>query len=154
MPLNGMTFEDRGRETHRNTCKANGVVIGQAPGTGLVNGAAAHNGYPSPTARIKKGTPAGIPNGTKPQCMVNGYINHEYKGRFRKQGSMISAVTYPPAAGGVSSTDGSQCTLINGAASLDTVALRSDSGQMTPESTPSAAVTMQRRKKKYRHNKR
>ncbi|KAG7227671.1 hypothetical protein INR49_029432, partial [Caranx melampygus] len=52
MPLNRMTFEDRGKETHCDTCKANGVVIGQAPGTGLVNEAAAHNGYPAPTARI------------------------------------------------------------------------------------------------------
>lgn len=159
MPLNDMTFEDRGRGTHCDTCKANGVVIGQAPGSGLVNGAAAHNGYPAPSASISKGTPAGIPNGGKPQNMVNGYINHGYTGSstkaapprtFRKQGSMISAVTYPSAAGGACSRDGSRCSSVNGAASLDTVALPTDSGQMAPESTPSAAVMMRRRKKKKR----
>ncbi|XP_071359397.1 uncharacterized protein [Trachinotus anak] len=161
MPQNGMNFEGRRRGTRCSTCKANGLVNGQVPGTGLVNGAAAHNGCPATATSISEKTPAGIPNGTKPQCMVNGYINHRYKGKstktapprtLRKQGNTISAVTYPSAAGEVSSRDISRG--ISGATSLDTVALPNKSDQMAPESTLTAAAKNQRRGKKFRRKKR
>ncbi|XP_023256669.1 uncharacterized protein LOC111650952 [Seriola lalandi dorsalis] len=164
MPQTDMNFEGRRRGTLCNTCRANGLVNGQAPGTGLVNGAAAHNGYRATATRISESTPAGTPNGTKPQCMVNGYINHGHKGKrtkaalprtLGKQGSAISAVTYPSAAGRVIRRDSPRCISVNGAASLDTVAVPNNSGQMAPErSAPSPAAKNQRRKKKFRHKKR
>eukprot|EP00064_Thunnus_orientalis_P019099 superscaffoldBa00004633_g19209 len=159
MPQNGMNFEGRRRQTRRNTCGANGLMNSQVPGSDLVNGAAVHNDFPAAATRTSESTPAGTPNGTKPQCMVNGYINHGYKGKrtkappqrtFWKQRSTISAVTDASTAGRVSSGGTSGAILVNEATSLDTLP-RSD--QMAPEPSLSAAAKNQRRRK-FRHKKR
>ncbi|XP_040000820.1 uncharacterized protein LOC120799652 [Xiphias gladius] len=157
MPQNGMNFDGRRRGVRHNTCKANGLVNSQVPGRGLVNGVTAHNGCPATATRISESTPAGILNGTKPQCMVNGYFNHGYQGRIakaapprtrRKQGKIIPAVTDASAAGRVISRDISGGISVSGATSLDTVALPSISDQMAPEPSLSAAAKNQRRRRK------
>ncbi|XP_074486553.1 uncharacterized protein LOC141764829 isoform X2 [Sebastes fasciatus] len=158
MPQNGLSYEGRRGWTHHSTCKAND----QVPGTGLVNGAVAHNGWPAAATRTSESTPAGTPNGTKPQCMVNGYINHGYKGKStkaapqrtrRKHGSTISDVTDASAAGGVRSAGTPGGVSVNGAASLDTVAPPCKSEQMAPRHNLSAAAKNKRREK-FRRKKR
>lgn len=160
MPQNGMNFEGRRRHTRRNTCRPSGLMNGQVPDTGLVNGAVVHNGFPAAATRTSESMPAGTPNGTKPQCMVNGYINHGYKGKntkalpprtLEKQRSTFSAVTDTSAAGRVGSRGTPGGILVNGAASLDTLP---SSDQMAPESRLSAAVKNQRWRRKFRHQKR
>ncbi|GAA6232347.1 uncharacterized protein LOC108875811 isoform X1 [Lates japonicus] len=159
MPQHVLNFEGRRRGTYHSTCKTNGLVNGQVPGTGLVNEAAAHNGRPAAATRISECAPAGTLNGTKPQGMVNGYINHGYKGKstsrtLRKQGNKISAVSDASAAGRVSGGDISGGISVNGATSLDTVVVPGNSDQMARKPRLSAAVTNQRRRKKFRHKKR
>ncbi|XP_044044940.1 uncharacterized protein LOC122872904 [Siniperca chuatsi] len=164
MPQNGRNSEGRRRGMSRNTCKANSQVSGQVPATGLVYCAIVHNGCPAAATRTSESTPAGTLNGTKPQCMVNGYINHGYKGKstkaapqrtLRKQGSTISAVTDASADGRVHSAGIPGGISVNGATSLDTVALPCNSDQMAPEPSPSAAAKNQRRRRnKFRRKKR
>lgn len=159
MPQRVLNFEGRRRGTYHSTCKTNGLVNGQVPGTGLVNEAAAHNGRPAAATRISECAPAGTLNGTKPQCLVNGYINHGYKGKstsrtLRKQGNKISAVSDSSAAGRVSGGDISGGISVNGATSLDTVFVPGNPDQMPRKPCLSAAVTTQRRRKKFRHKKR
>ncbi|XP_030272614.1 uncharacterized protein LOC115581568 [Sparus aurata] len=157
MPQTGMNYEGRRRGTRRSTCKANGL----APGADLVNGAVVHNGYPAAATRTNETTPAGTLNGTKPQCMVNGYINHKYKSRnaspprtLRKHGSTIPAVSDASTAGRVNSADNSGGISVNGAASLDTVASHCYSDQMAPEPSLSAGAKNRRRWKKCGRKKR
>ena len=158
MPQTGMNYEGRRRGTRRSTCKANGL----APGTDLVNGAVVHNGYPAAATRTNETTPAGTLNGTKPQCTVNGYINHKYKSRnapqprtLRKHGSTIPAVSDASTAGWVNSADDPGGISVNGAASLDTVASHSYSDQMTSEPVSLSAPAKKRRRwKKFGRKKR
>ncbi|XP_038569665.1 uncharacterized protein LOC119899233 [Micropterus salmoides] len=163
MPQNGMNNEGRRRGMSRRTCKANGQVSGQVPGTGLVNGAVVRNGCPAADTRTSENTPAGTLNGTKSQCMVNGYINHGYKGKswkrapqrtFRKQGSTISVVGDASADGRVCSAGFPGGISVNCATSLDTVDLPCNSDQMAPEPSPSATAKKQRRRKIFRRKKR
>ncbi|XP_045903383.1 uncharacterized protein LOC123969770 isoform X2 [Micropterus dolomieu] len=163
MPQNGMNNEGRRRGMSRRTCKANGQVSRQVPGTGLVNGAVVHNGCPAADTRTSENTPAGTLNGTKSQCMVNGYINHGYKGKswkrapqrtFRKQGSTISVVGDASADGRVCSAGFPGGISVNCATSLDTVDLPRNSDQMAPEPSPSATAKKQRRRKIFRRKKR
>ncbi|XP_028449213.1 uncharacterized protein LOC114565382 isoform X2 [Perca flavescens] len=159
MPQNGMNYEGRRGGTRHNACKANG----QVPGTGLVNGAVVHNGCPADATRTSERTPAGTLNGTKPQCMVDGYINQRYKGRSTKaapprtigrHGSTISAVTDASAAGRVHGAGTPGGISVYGDTGLDTVALPCKSDQMAPQPSLSAAAKIQRRRPKFRHKKR
>lgn len=163
MPQNGVNYEAGRRGMRRNTCKANSQVNGQVPGSGLVNGAVVHNGFPAAASRTSESTPAGTLNGAKPQCMVNGYINHGYKGKsrkaalprtLRKQGSTISAVTDASAVARVSGAVIPGGISVNGATSLDAVALPCNSDQTAPESSLSAAAKKQRTRNKFRRKKR
>lgn len=163
MPQNGVNYEGRRRGTRRSTCKASSQVNGQVPGTGLVNGAVVHSGWPAAATRTNESAPAGPPNGAKPQCMVNGYINHGYKGKSMKaapprtlwkQGSTFSAVTDASAVGGVSGAGIPGGISMNGATSLDAIALPCNSDQIAPESSPSAAAKKQRTRNKFRRKKR
>ncbi|XP_040892634.1 uncharacterized protein LOC121180978 [Toxotes jaculatrix] len=163
MPQNSMNFKGRRRGAHHNSCKANSLVNGQVPSTSVVNGPAAHSGCPATATRISEITPAGILNGTKPQCMVNGFINHGYKGKstkaapprtLRKQGNTTSAVTDASAAGRVSSRDISGGSSLRGASSLDTVSLPSNSDKKEPEPSLSAAAKKTKRWKRFRRKKR
>ncbi|XP_035036547.2 uncharacterized protein LOC118123308 [Hippoglossus stenolepis] len=164
MPQIDMNVKSRRGGTRHNTCKANGLVNGHVPGTGIVNGTASHNRCPASAAKNSESTPAGILNGTKPQHMVNGYVNHWHRGKctkavpprmLRKRGDAISAVT--DASAGVSSRDISNGVSVNGAASLDIVALLGNCEQTAPGpslSASAAAVKDQRRRKKFRRKKR
>ncbi|KAK9540038.1 hypothetical protein VZT92_002512 [Zoarces viviparus] len=105
MPHNGMNYDGRRGGTRHSTCRANN----QVPGTGVVNGAGAHNGWP---AAATGSTPARTVNGAEPPCVVNGDVNHWYKGKSKKaaaprtlgkQRGTASAVTEASAAGGVRS---------------------------------------------------
>ncbi|KAG8014880.1 hypothetical protein GBF38_003568 [Nibea albiflora] len=164
MPQNGLNYGGRRRGARGDTCKADSHV----PGAALVNGAVVHNGCPAAATRIRGSAPAGSPNGTKAQCMVNGYINNGYKGKSRKaplprtprkQGSMISAVTDASAAARVSSAFPGGIS-VNGPTSPGTTstaaaaALPCNSDQMAPEPSPSAPAKNQRRWKRIRHEKR
>ncbi|XP_035516543.1 uncharacterized protein LOC118327333 isoform X2 [Morone saxatilis] len=150
MPQNDMNYEGRRRGM-------------RSSGDALVNGAAVDVGSPDATGRTSKRTPAGPLNGAKPQCMVNGYINHGCKGKsvrappprtLRKQGSTTSAVTDASAAHRVSSAGFPGSVAVNGATSLDAVALSCTSDQMAPEPGPPAAAKKPRRWKKFLHKKR
>lgn len=160
MPQNGMNFMGRGRETRRNTCRANGLMNGHVPGTGLVNGAAVHNGFPAAATRSSESTPAGTHNSAKAQCMVNGYINHVDKGKrtkappprtFWKQRHTTAAAAHTSAAGRVCSGGTSGGILVNGATSLDTLP---SPDQMALGPSLSAAAKNQQKKRKFRHKKR
>lgn len=150
MPQTVMNYEGRRGGTRHNTCKANG----QVPGTRLVNGAVVHNGCPAAATRTSESSPAGTQNGTKPQCMVNGYINHGYKGKntkaapsrtLRKNGSRISAVTDARSAGPPGDVS------VNGATtSLDIVASQCNSGQTAPQPSPSTAAAKKQRRCRWR----
>ncbi len=163
MPQNGVHYEGRRRGRRRNTCKANSKVNGHVPCTGLVNGAVVHNGCPAAATRTNESTPAGTPNGAKPQCVVNGYFNHGHKGKstkallprtLGKQRSTISAVADASAVGGVSRAGIPGGISVNGGTSLDAVASPCNSDQIAPESSPSAAARKQRTRNKFRHKKR
>ncbi|XP_051239846.1 uncharacterized protein LOC127354162 [Dicentrarchus labrax] len=158
MPQNDMNYEGRRRGMRYGACKANGQVSGHVPHRAVVNGAVVDVGSPDATARTSKRTPAGPLNGAKPQCMVNGYINHGCKGKsvkappprtLRKQGSTNSAVTDASAARCVSSAGIPRSIAVNGDTSLDAVALPSNSDQKAPEPSPSAAAKKPRRWKKF-----
>ncbi|CAK6953436.1 uncharacterized protein LOC122979752 [Scomber scombrus] len=160
MPQNGMTFMGRGRETRRNTCRANGLMNGHVPGTGLVNGAAVHNGFPAAANGSSESMPAGTHTSAKPQCMVNGYINHVDKGKrtkapspktFWKQRSTTAAVAHTSAADRVCSGGTSGGILVNWATSLDTLP---SPDQMASEPSLSAAAKNQQKRRKFRHKKR
>ncbi|XP_058497090.1 uncharacterized protein LOC131467293 [Solea solea] len=164
MPHSGMNFIGRRRGTHHNTFKSNYQVSCQVPGTGLINGVTSHDGCPPTATGISKSMPVDIPKGSKPQHMVNGHINHRYKGSstnaaplrtFREQGRMISAVTGASAAGRVSNGDISHNASVNGATSPDTVELTSNSDQMGAEPCLSAtAVKSRPRRKTFRRKNR
>ncbi|KAM7394095.1 hypothetical protein PAMP_020915 [Pampus punctatissimus] len=157
MPQNGMNIRAGRREPGHNTSRANGLMNGQVPDTDLGNGAVVHNDFPAAATRTSESTPAGTPNGTRPQCMVNGYINHAYKGKstkalppgtLRKQRRTISAVTDTSAAGRVGRGGTPGGILVNGATSLDT---SPSSDQMAPKPSLSAAVKNQRRDTDFAH---
>ncbi|XP_029302136.1 uncharacterized protein LOC115017576 isoform X2 [Cottoperca gobio] len=156
MPQNSMNYEGRRGGTHHNTCKAKD----QFPRKGLVNGAVAHNGCQAASTTTSESTPAGTLNGTKPQCMVNGYINHGYKGksttaaRPRTHGSTISAATDAPAAGRVHSASIPGGIPVNGTTRLDSAASLCNSKQMAPQPNLSATAKSQRRREKCRRRKR
>ena len=153
MPQTGTNYEGRRGGTRHNTCKANG----QVPGTRLVNGAVVHNGCPAAATRTSESSPAGTQNGTKPQCMVNGYMNTKAAAprTLRRNGGWISAVTEASAAGTVRSAGPPGDVSVNGAAGLDTVASQCNSGQTEPQPSPStAAAKKQRRRRKCRWRKR
>lgn len=159
MPQNDMNLERSRRGTCCNTCKG----TAQVPGAGLVNGAVVRNGCQAAATRTSESTPAGTLSGAKPQCMVNGYINHRHKGKsrkaprprtHRKQESTISAVTDALAAGRVSRAAIPGGISVNGATSLDTVALPCNSDQMAPEPSRSAAARKMWKCKKYGRKKR
>lgn len=149
MPQNGTNYEGRRKETRRHTCNANS----QVPDTGLINGAVVHNGCTAAASTTSESTL----NGAKPQCRVNGYINRWYKRTkaappwtLRKQGSPISAVSDASGAGRVRTADIPGDISVNGATSLDTVALPCNSDQMAPRPSLSAAAKTRRRKKSRR----
>lgn len=159
MPQNGMNYEGRRRGTSRNTCKASNW----APSTGLVNGAVAYNGCPAATTGTTDSTSPGTLNDTNPPCMVNGDVNHGKKGKSRKaipprttekQGSTISAVSDASAAGRVSSAATPGGISVNGATSLDTVAMPCNSDQMSRKPSLYAAAKKQRRWNKFARKKR
>ncbi|KAM7418881.1 hypothetical protein PAMA_016146 [Pampus argenteus] len=160
MPQNGMNIRGGRREPGHNTSRANGLMNGQVPDTGLVNGAVVHNDFPAAATRTSESTPAGATNGTRSQCMVNGYINHAYKGKstkalppgtLGKQRRTISAVADTSAAGRVGKDDTPGGFLVNGATSLDT---SPSSDPVAPKPSLSAAEKNQRRWRKFRHKKR
>ncbi|KAI3353304.1 hypothetical protein L3Q82_019844 [Scortum barcoo] len=162
MPQNGVNYEGRRRGPHRNICNANSQVNGQVPGTGLVNGAAVHNGCPAAATKTRESTPAGTPNGAKPQCTVNGHINHGYKGKstkaappktFRNQGRTISAVTDASAVGGVRGGQTPGGVLVKGATRLDAVAAPFNSDETALQSILSTAAKKQRARNKFRHKR-
>ncbi|XP_049901004.1 uncharacterized protein LOC126390651 [Epinephelus moara] len=159
MPQNGMNYVGRRGGTRHNTWKASS----QVPSTGWVNGAIVHNGYPAAATGTSETTPAGTLNGTKPQCMVNGYINHGYKGKStraapprtpRKQGSTISAVTDASAAGRGRSARTPGGISVEGPTSLDTVASPCNSDRTAPRPSRSTASRNPRRREKFRRKKR
>ncbi|XP_053275263.1 uncharacterized protein LOC128437224 [Pleuronectes platessa] len=164
MPQIDVNVKGRRGGMRPNTWKANGPVNGHAPGTTIVNGTASHNGCPASATKNSESTPAGILNGTKPQHMVNGYMNHGHRGKYtkaappgtlRKRGGAVSAVS--DASAGVSSRDISNGVSVNGAASLDFVALLGNCEETAPGpslSASAAAVKDQRRRKKIRRKKR
>lgn len=161
MPQNGMNFMGRRRETRRNTCRASGLMNGHVPGTSLVNGAVIHNGFPAAAPRSSESMPAGTHSSAKPQCMVNGYINHVDKGKrtkappprtFRKQRSTTAAVTHTSAAGEVCSGGTSGGILVNEATSLDTKP--SPDQKTSADISLSAAAKNKKRWRKFRQKKR
>ena len=165
MPQIDMNVKARRGGTRHTTCKANGLVNGHVPGTGIVNGTASHNGCPASFTKNSESTPAGILNGTKPQHMVNGFMNHGHRGKctkagpqrkLRKRGGAISAVT--DASAGVGSRDISNGVSVNGAASLDIVTWLGNCEQTAAgpslSASAAAAVKDQRRRKKFRPKKR
>ncbi|KAF0037541.1 uncharacterized protein LOC118312310 isoform X2 [Scophthalmus maximus] len=160
MPLNSMNFKGGRGGTRRNTCKVNGQVNGQVPGTVMVNGTDSHNDLPATADTITESPPAGVLNGTKPQYVVNGYVNQRHRGKsmkaaaprtIRKQGGTVTDA----AAGRISSRDISEGVSLNGATSSDTVALPSNSDKTAPEACRSeAAAKNQSRRKKFTFKKR
>lgn len=159
MPQNGINYAGKGRGTRRYTCKAND----QAPSTGWVNGTIVHNGYPATTTgSINVPSPSTL-NKTNPPCMVNGNINHGKKGKswkatpprtLGKQRSTSSAVSDASAADRVSTAVIPGGISVNGATSLGTVAMTSNSDQMSREPSLLAAAKKQRRWKRFARKKR
>lgn len=153
MPQDHINFKGRRRGTCHNTCKANGEISG----TDLVNGPTAPNGCKAYATTTSESTPAVTLNGTKPQCMVNGYINHGCKGKStktqRKEGRRISAVIDASAAGSVSGGGIPGGISVSGVTSLDVDASAHNSDQMTPDHSLSASMK-NRRRKKFRRKKR
>ncbi|XP_042341120.1 uncharacterized protein LOC121942088 isoform X2 [Plectropomus leopardus] len=159
MPQNGMNHEDRRGETCHIACEASSKV----PDTDMVNGAIVHNGCPAAATRTSESIPAGTLNGTKPKHMVNGYVNHWYKGKStkatppripRKCGSTISALNDASAAGRGRSARPHGGIAINGATGPDTVSSPCNSDRMAPQPSRSAASRKPRRRKQFTLKKR
>ncbi|XP_068583434.1 uncharacterized protein [Cebidichthys violaceus] len=140
MPHNGMNYDGRRGGTRHSTCRAND----QVPGTGVVNGAGAHNGWP-----------AGTVKGAKPPCVVNGDVNHWYKGTstkaapprtLGKQRGKASAVTEASAAGGVRSAASPGGISVKG----DAAASPCSSERITPQIILSATAKNQRRRERFK----
>ncbi|XP_026216098.1 uncharacterized protein LOC113162260 [Anabas testudineus] len=153
MPQNHIIFEGRRRAARHHTCKANGPI----PGAGLVNGPIAPDGCKAAAPSTSESTPAVTPTGTKPQLVLNGYINHRYKGRNAKlapnEGRRTSAVTDASAAARASGGGIPGDVSVNGVTTVDADAYSHNSDQMTPEYRLSAAMK-NKRSKKFRRKKR
>lgn len=159
MPQNGMNYEGKRRGTCRYTCKAND----QSPSTGWVNGAIVQNTYPATTTgSINVPSPSTL-NKTNPPCVVNSDINHSEKGKSRKatpprtlwqQRSTSSVLADASAADRVSSAVFPGGISVNGATGLDTVAVSSNSDQLSREPRLLAASKKKRRVKKFARKKR
>ncbi|XP_054461154.1 uncharacterized protein LOC129096404 [Anoplopoma fimbria] len=156
MPQNGVSYEGRRRGPRHSTCRANH----QVPGTGLVNGAVAHSGWPAAATEI---TPAGKVNGAKPPCVVNGDVYHWYKDKstkaahprtLRNQRGTASAVSDASAAGGGRSVRTPGGIWVKGATSPDAAASICSSEQTEPQISLSATAKNQRRREKFRLKKR
>ncbi len=159
MPQNWMNYEGRRGEARCNTCKANG----QIKRTGLVNGAAAHNGYPAAATRPRDSTAAETLKDAAPQYMVNGYFNYGYKGKsrrappsrtLRKQGGMMSAVADASAAAGVSREASSGGIYVNRTTGLYAFTVPHKCEKKAPEPSLLAAEKRPRRWKKFERKKR
>lgn len=92
-------------------CKENG----QSLCTDLVNGPAAPNSCKASASTTSESTPAVSLNGTKLQCMVNGYISHWCKGKStkteQKECKRISvSVTDAPAVSSLHADNSDQTT--------------------------------------------
>lgn len=153
MPQNHIIFEGRRRAARHHTCKANGPI----PGAGLVNGPIAPDGCKAAAPSTSESTPAVTPTGTKPQLVLNGYINHRYKGKNAKlapnEGRRTSAVTDASAAARASGGGIPGDVSVNGVTTVDADAYSHNSDQMTPEYRLSAAMK-NKRSKKFRRKKR
>ncbi|XP_010772403.1 uncharacterized protein [Notothenia coriiceps] len=155
---NGTKYERRRGETRHYPFK----VGDEVPVTGLVNGAVTLNGCPAASTRESKSTPVCTRDDVKPQCMVNGYIDHGDKGQrtkgtprgtLGKHESTISAAPDASAAVRVRSARPSGGPSVNGTPSLDSVAPLCNSQQMAPQPNPSSTAK-KRRWRKFREKKR
>ncbi|KAL3066893.1 hypothetical protein OYC64_016771 [Pagothenia borchgrevinki] len=153
MAQNDTKYKRRRRgETRHYPCK----VGDQVPVTGLVNGAVTLNGCPAASTRASKSTLVCTRDDIKPQCMVNGYIDHGDKGQrtkgtprgtLGKHESTISAAPDASAAVRVCSARPPGGPSVNGTPSLDSVAPLCNSQQMAPQPNPSSTAKNWRRRK-------
>ncbi|XP_031727896.1 uncharacterized protein LOC116396975 [Anarrhichthys ocellatus] len=148
MPQNGMNYDGRRGGTRHSTCRVNS----QVPGTGVVNGAGAHNGWPAAATESTV-------NGAEPPCVVNGDVNHWYKGKSKKaapprtlgkQQGTASAVTEASAAGGVRSAASPGEISVKG----DAAASPCSSERIAPQIILSATAKNQRRRERVKPRKR
>ncbi|XP_034544031.1 uncharacterized protein LOC117816051 [Notolabrus celidotus] len=158
MPQYNMNYEGRRRGTRPYSCKTNCQVNGQVPGTDLVNGVG-HNGCPTAATKTSERTSNGTENVNRPQCMVNGHINHEckdYGGKrvprrtTKKQGRVISAFNDASASGRVISAGVPGGVSVNG----DAVALPCNSYRMNPEQSFKEGTKNRGTWTRFRHKKR
>ncbi|CAJ1053575.1 uncharacterized protein LOC117816051 [Xyrichtys novacula] len=138
MPQNNMNYEGRRRGECHSFRKANAQVNGHFPGTDLVNGAVFRNSCPAAAMRTSERTHIRAENSVRPQGMVNGYFNHEWRGfggraaqpstSMRQRGT-VSAVTDAPAYGRTIRAGVQGGVSVTG----NTVSLHCDSDQMKPK---------------------